>query len=61
LAGTPSIEVALNVGVAQFDARRTTIDDDTDAAAVRFAPGRDAKELSEAAAHRRNLRRRTAD
>ena len=49
--GTTTIEFALEVGLADFDARRTTIDDDADTAAVRFAPGRDAKKLAEGVSH----------
>ncbi len=51
LAGAAAIELALDVFFAEFDAGRATVDDHADATAVRFAPGRDAKELSEAVAH----------
>ena len=54
LARATPVEFALDVCFAQLNARRTTIDHDADAAAVGFAPGRNAKELSEAVAHRRH-------
>jgi hypothetical protein len=41
----------LNLGFTDFDQGRATIDDDADPAAVRFAEGRDAKELTETIAH----------
>ena len=51
LTGPASIELALNVGFGDVDLGRTTIDHNADAAAVRFAERRDAKELSESVAH----------
>ena len=51
LPGTSPIQLALNVGFGDVDLGRTTIDHNADAAAVRFAERRDAKELSESVAH----------
>jgi hypothetical protein len=51
LAGTTAIEVGLDVRSGKFQARRTTVHDDAHAAAMRFAPRRDAEQLSKAACH----------
>src|SRR4029077_11950968 len=51
LAGTPPIELALNVGFADLDLRRATIDHNADAAAVRFAEGGNAKKLAKGITH----------
>ena len=51
LAGPAPVELTLDIFFAQLEKRRTAIDDYAHAAAVGFAPGRDAEELSEAAAH----------
>jgi hypothetical protein len=51
LARPTTIELALDVLFAQLDSRRAAVEDDADAATVRFTPGSDPKKLSEAAAH----------
>jgi len=52
LAGTSTIQFALNVGFVELQARRTSIDYNPNAATVRFAPGGNAEEVAEAVAHR---------
>jgi hypothetical protein len=39
LAGAPSVEIELNVGLGQGDARGTSVNDDADPTAVGFAVG----------------------
>jgi hypothetical protein len=56
LAGTAAIQIRLDVGLGQFDARRTTIHDHTDASAVRFAPGGDAEQMTERVCHAWSVR-----
>ncbi len=51
LAGTAAIEFGLNIGFAQFESRRTTVDDNANTAAMRLAPGGNAKESAEKVAH----------
>ena len=51
LTGTAAIELLLNIMVRERDPRRTTVDDDTDAATVRFAESGDTKKLSKGVAH----------
>jgi hypothetical protein len=41
----------LNLGLADLDHGRTTVDHDADPTAMRFAEGRNTKELSEGIAH----------
>src|SRR5688572_26238219 len=55
LTGPTAIKLALDVFFAQLNSRRAAIDDNTDATAMRFAPGGNAKELAEAAAHWQTL------
>jgi hypothetical protein len=45
------IQLALNIRLGDVDLRRTTIDHDTDAAAVRLAECRNAKKLAEGIPH----------
>src|SRR4051812_798461 len=51
LTGPAAIELQLDIFLAQLNPRWATIDDHAHAATVGLAPGGDAKELSEAAAH----------
>ena len=51
LAGTAAIQFALNIGLGDLHARRTTIDHHPDTAPVGFAPGRDPEKLAETVAH----------
>jgi hypothetical protein len=53
LAGTTSIELALNFRFGNFDARRATIDDYADTAAMGFAKCGHAKQLAKCVAHER--------
>ena len=57
LARSTAIEIGLDVGFREFDARWTTVDDDTDATAVGFAPGGDAEEVAKRITHRERLRK----
>ena len=51
LAGTTTIQFALNVGFADVDPGRTAIDHRADPATVRFAKRSHAKELAESVSH----------
>jgi hypothetical protein len=53
LARTAAIEFPLNVIVRQINPWRTTVDNDSDSAAMRFAEGGNAKKLAKAVAHLR--------
>ena len=59
LTGPASVEIALNVGDVERQARRTAVDHDTDRRTVGFAERGQAEELSEAAAHDPECRRAT--
>src|SRR5690606_30531565 len=51
LARAAAVELGLDVGLAQRQARRAAVDDDADAASVAFAPGADGEELAENVGH----------
>jgi tetratricopeptide (TPR) repeat protein len=51
LAWTTAIQVGLDVRFGKFQSRRAAVHDHADATAVRFAPRRDAEQLSKAACH----------
>src|SRR5205085_6660797 len=51
LTGTTTIEFSLNLSARERDPWRTTIDDHTDTATVRFAESGDAKKLAKGVAH----------
>jgi hypothetical protein len=51
LSGATPIQFALNIRLGDVDLRRTTIDHDADAAAMRLAERRNAKKLAEGVAH----------
>ena len=51
LARPPPIQIVLDIFFAQGKTRGTTIDHNANTAAMRFAPGRDAKEVAEGVAH----------
>src|SRR6266699_2077316 len=51
LTGTTTIEFSLNLSARKRNPWRTTIDDHTDTATVRFAESGDAKKLAKAVAH----------
>jgi hypothetical protein len=52
LTRAPTVELALNVGLGDVNLRRTAIDHDADAAAVRLAERRHPKELAVSISHR---------
>ena len=51
LAGAAAVEIALDVGLGEREARRDAVDDHADAAAVGFAPGGDAEGVAELRGH----------
>ena len=51
LARPATIQVRLNVRLGKFQARRAAIHDHAHAAAMRFAPGRDAEQLAKHISH----------
>jgi hypothetical protein len=52
VARAAAIKLVLDVFHRQWDARRATIHDDTDAGAMGFAPSADAEECTETAGHK---------
>src|ERR1017187_2231068 len=57
LTGPAAVEIRLDVGLGKFQARRTAVHDDAHAAAMRFAPRREAEGLSKAACHAVSVRK----
>jgi hypothetical protein len=51
LTRTATIQLALNIRLGDVDLRRTTVDHDADAAAMRLAERSNAKKLAESVAH----------
>ena len=51
LARGAAVEVGLDVGLGERQARRAAVDDGADRRAVRLAPGGDAEEVAEGVAH----------
>src|SRR5262249_36581184 len=51
LAGSPAIEIALNVLLSESQTRRAAVNDHANAATMRLAEGSDAKEMSEGGSH----------
>jgi hypothetical protein len=51
LAGPAAVESGWMSASVSAEARRAAVNDDADAAPVRFAPGGDAKQLSERISH----------
>ena len=51
LPGAATVEVRLDIGLVQFQLRRTAVEHDTDSAPVGFAPGRDSKQVAKSVWH----------
>src|SRR6266542_3194457 len=60
LAGGAPVEVGLDVGLGQRQARRAAVDDGADGAAMRLAPRRDPEQVAPGVAHMPKIARSTA-
>src|ERR1035437_9592138 len=58
LSGPATVQIGLNVGFAEPEARRAAVHNHTHATAVGFAPRRDAEQLPEGACHAAIMRKK---